>query len=771
MNLKKLLIKPFGIRRKLIIILLLFAIVPSYLAGISGEKYSTYILEDATLRHLEFELSSKAHDSEQFLKTIHRDVQYLSKTVAMRDMVDLGEGEYKSVFHRLRNRLEKAFLIIAQTRPYYDQIRYIDENGFELVRVNNQGDEAEAVTREKLQFKGDRYYFKKTMSYWAEECYVSPMDLNIERGVIELPEKPVVRVATPVFNSKRERKGIVVINLFASYLINQIQKTDITKGGTTFLVNKDHFYLSHINSLKLDSRSFKIGSINDLSGDFSENVVAHLLSGSPGTVRTEQEIISYHPIFTGDKTSKDYWVLAMAYPRKNIFASVSSLIKTNMMIGAVTILTVSIVGIWLARRFAKPIVMLHRGVESISEGDFDHKINIKTGDEIEMLAEQFNNMTSTLKESRNKLLNWNESLKDEVAERTKELELEKNKFESVLMCASEGIIVADEEDNILIMNPAAEAILGVKKDGKIGQSIMGCHKNPDKIRALLSGQSPVPSSTVSMTVGSQQLEISAAVVAFEGKRYGSMMVVRDVSERQRLIDETIMMERQLLHADKLVTIGELSAGIAHEIGNPLAAIKTVIQSMEEVAPFRGEQEEYIDRILREIDRLNLFIKTFSTFAHPGVSMKIGSCDIDYVLDEVLFMIEKEAEKNDIAIIDERQSEPAEVLISEDLLKQVFVNLFVNAIHAMPSGGSIVINNEEREGDLLKVSVADSGKGISSEDMSKVFDPFFTTKSDGTGLGLSIVHRILEEHGGDIRVKSILGQGTTFDLLFPVNHIE
>ncbi len=393
--------------------------------------------------------------------------------------------------------------------------------------------------------------------------------------------------------------------------------------------------------------------------DFSKEAVTKVLSGKTGTVKEPYRIVSYAPIHTGDVISKDYWILVLEYPKAQIFASVSRLRMVYIVIGIISILSSVVVGIWMARRLTRPILELHKEVEWIAEGDFNHKLDIRTGDEIESLAERFNNMVDALKESREKILKWNEELKAEVEKRTRELELSH-------------------------------------------------------------------------------------------------------TEQQQ-------MEKQLHQADKMASIGELSAGIAHEIGNPLASIKTVIQAMEDDSPLKGEQRKYLSRILKEVDRLAAFIRTFSNFAHPSIKQS-SACRIDRVLKDVLFLVRKEAMKQGIIIDEVIGNDIPNVQIDPQQMQQIFINLLLNAIQAMPEGGSIRIEagcNGAADKDFIKVSISDTGCGISQEQIDKIFNPFFTTKPNGTGLGLSIVQKIINECNGRITVSSAVGKGTTFNIFLPL----
>ncbi|HBO84878.1 MAG TPA: hypothetical protein DD641_07895, partial [Deltaproteobacteria bacterium] len=477
----------FNIRDKLVIALLLLASIPLLIVGTYGVYYSIKTLEDSTLHYLEYEVSAKAQDVEKFLKNVHNDVLFLSQSGGIKAIVDYKGHPRSNDFNSIKNKVGNEFLAFATVRPYYYQIRYLNKGGHEIIRVDSDGKSFWIVPPEKLQFKGDRYYFTEAIKYNKGKCYVSPMDLNIEWGKIEVPHKPVVRVATPVFDGAGKKRGVVIINIFASYFIQQMQMTSIAKGGSTYLVNKEGFYLSRLNSQTSDS-GFVLGSTDGLGKDFPKEIAAKILSGKKGTIKDPSRIISYGPIFTGDEISGDYWILVLEYPKMAIFTAVSKLRMVYIVIGIISMLASVAIGIWMAQRLTKPILELHKGAEWIADGDFEHKLDIRTGDEIEGLARQFNSMADNLKESRERILKWNEELRQEVEKRTHELEVshrdllvEKNKLASILMCAKEGIIVADEQDRVIILNPAAETMLGVKEGDVLGKSIFTCHKDPHNV--------------------------------------------------------------------------------------------------------------------------------------------------------------------------------------------------------------------------------------------------------------------------------------------------
>ncbi|MFQ5904507.1 MAG: ATP-binding protein, partial [Candidatus Binatia bacterium] len=231
------------------------------------------------------------------------------------------------------------------------------------------------------------------------------------------------------------------------------------------------------------------------------------------------------------------------------------------------------------------------------------------------------------------------------------------------------------------------------------------------------------------------------------------------------------LQEQLIQADKLASLGELSAGIAHEIGNPLTAIKTTAQVMEEEMEHDSPHREYVQRIVKEIDRLNAILRAFFSFAKPQKPHPTW-CDVRELAKEVQLLINKDAAKHQVTIQEEYAEGLPLILVDFQQIQQVLLNLSLNALQAMPEGGRLSIKAEavpsgEGGESAILLSVADTGKRISPEHLKKIFDPFFTTRLQGTGLGLSIAYQIIDKHGGKIKVESQPGWGTTFTIVLPV----
>ncbi|HWU37810.1 MAG TPA: ATP-binding protein, partial [Candidatus Acidoferrum sp.] len=215
-----------------------------------------------------------------------------------------------------------------------------------------------------------------------------------------------------------------------------------------------------------------------------------------------------------------------------------------------------------------------------------------------------------------------------------------------------------------------------------------------------------------------------------------------------------------------------SAGLAHEIRNPLGAIKGAVEILQDDFPSGHPKAEFYTILLREVERLNEVLTNFLSFARP-VTAHLVPQDVQVVLSALEGLISGQARAHRVQIFTSFHTGPSRVLVDETLLKQAFLNIMLNAVEAMPNGGDLAISTrlspDGRAGrpEWLEVVFDDTGPGIQEADMGRIFDPFFTTKKDGTGLGLAITHRIIENHHGTIRVMSQRGKGTTFLVTLPL----
>ena len=236
---------------------------------------------------------------------------------------------------------------------------------------------------------------------------------------------------------------------------------------------------------------------------------------------------------------------------------------------------------------------------------------------------------------------------------------------------------------------------------------------------------------------------------------------------QRTTADLRKTEAQLIRSEKLAALGELAAGIAHEIRNPLTSINILIHSLTENFPSENARREDLQVIEEEIRRINEIVDQFLRFAKPA-SPLLEKTNLIPIFEEILQLLRPQIERGMIKVKKEFDSLPL-ITVDREQIKQVILNLLLNAVQAMPKGGLLTLGGHVWEADRwIRLSIQDSGIGIPAEDLNKLFDPFFSTKEGGVGLGLSIAHRIVDQHHGKIEVESTPGKGTLLTVCLPIS---
>jgi signal transduction histidine kinase len=249
----------------------------------------------------------------------------------------------------------------------------------------------------------------------------------------------------------------------------------------------------------------------------------------------------------------------------------------------------------------------------------------------------------------------------------------------------------------------------------------------------------------------------------KGEITGTIMVARDITQQKRI-------EEQLIMTDRLASIGELSSGIAHELNNPLTSVIGFSQLLME-GDIPENIREDLSTVYSEAQRAASIVKNLLTFARKHAPVK-QLCQVNSIIEDVLRLRAYEEKVNNIEVINKLAPSLPQIMIDHFQMQQVFLNIVVNAEFAMLEAhhkGTLTVTSEQLE-DIIRISFADDGPGISEENQKRIFNPFFTTKEvgKGTGLGLSICHGIITEHGGKIYVKSEKGQGANFIIELPLS---
>ena len=302
-----------------------------------------------------------------------------------------------------------------------------------------------------------------------------------------------------------------------------------------------------------------------------------------------------------------------------------------------------------------------------------------------------------------------------------------------------------------------ETITGIKRASAYNRSIT--HLLPWITKELL-----LQSEQKEMTVHPSSQVFKIKINPFKDPSGGYVVILEDITEKKK-------MEEQLLQTSKLASIGKLTAGISHEIGNPIASISSLVQELNSLKMDSPEDVEFTEKSLgtinNHIERIAKIVRSLGDFARISSAEKVLS-NISEILDRTVNLVKYDKRFKDIQLTTDIEDIPR-IKVNPDQIQQVFLNLMLNAIDAMPDGGKLNISMKKAGRAFVEIMFSDTGSGMDESMLSKVFDPFFTTKTlgKGTGLGLSICYGIVREHDGTITVKSKKGEGTAFTIRLPI----
>ena len=340
----------------------------------------------------------------------------------------------------------------------------------------------------------------------------------------------------------------------------------------------------------------------------------------------------------------------------------------------------------------------------------------------------------------------------------------------VFESASDIMLSTDINGRILSWNPAAERLSGYIFNEVRGRMFFDylSSQNREEARRFFSvmkqGETGLMAEWGLVNKRGETIQVSWVCSLIKDDEFipvGAMAVGRDLTERRKL-------ETQLAQTQKFTALGVMAGGIAHEIRNPLAISSSAAQFLMEDTISPDFRKECANKIQAGIQRASIIIENLLRFARPSARTRTESLDVEVLIKEAMTLIRNQARIQKIVIKSELSQESQLVFGNASLLQQVFINLFLNGIKAMPQGGTLSVA-VRREGDQVQIRVADTGCGIPRDDMDKIFDPFYTTSPSGkgTGLGLSICFSVVEQHSGTIVAESTPGKGSVFNVHLPL----
>ncbi len=353
-----------------------------------------------------------------------------------------------------------------------------------------------------------------------------------------------------------------------------------------------------------------------------------------------------------------------------------------------------------------------------------------------------------------KLKEYASELEKIVRQRTQELQKERDILTAIVGSVNAGICLLDNELKVLWTNDIMKQMFPETTEG---QPLSSEFLDTLVTEAMVDNHTA--QQVLYLDLGHRRGYFHVSVTPLKGATEENLLLlVQDVTEMK-------LAEQQLMQAEKLSALARLTAGVAHEIGNPLTSISSYIQILQEHVN-DDFSKEALSIISNHINRISLIVRQMSRFAKAKPE-EIKPVDIRSIIEGTLELVKYDKRMKQVEVDVEIDETLPKVLVDENQIIQVFVNLILNALDAMPNGGTITIRAVS-ENNKVKVSFTDTGVGIEKENLQRIFDPFFTTKEKGTGLGLAISYSIIKSFGGDIMVDSTPLKGTTFTVVLPVH---
>lgn len=404
----------------------------------------------------------------------------------------------------------------------------------------------------------------------------------------------------------------------------------------------------------------------------------------------------------------------------------------------------------LAQIFLRPIHVLRSGLTRLGQGEFGVTLDLPPGDEFGELGSFFNAVSQQLSEDRSQQAGRETPLQAAV----------ENLEDAVALVNPAGLL--------LFVNPAMQRETGARAAGQPLADVLGPdHPYRRLVEATLETrrsqgpeQTHVPAPAGAS--GEDRLLITHAIAGADGGLVGVLLVARNLSSFAR-------MQSTLAYSRKLVSLGRLTAGIAHEVKNPLNAMSIHLEllrtKIRAADPGQTAALEHVNIIESEVRRLDEVVQGFLKFTRPD-DLRLQPVRVGALMQEILPVVRPEAERRGVTIDVACPDTTSAVNADESMLRQALLNLAINACQAMPDGGTLRLACADAPRGRVEIRVTDTGVGISQEHLGRIFDLYFTTKEHGTGLGLSMVYRIVQMHDGEIDVESTPGRGTTFRVLLP-----
>ena len=772
-----------SLRGKFILIFLLVTVTAVVISsGYARLMQRKYTIDRAATRNSE-DLKRISSEIQTVLDWVTRDLFLLRDLPQMKSFLSPSKQVNKLDSYRA---IESAFLAIANNHRIFHQVRFLDTNGQEIIRVNFDGKKAILVPPEELQFKGQRYYFLESIGLKPGQIYVSPLDLNIEHGKIQIPYSPVIRYATPVVDNRGNTRGVIVLNVRGAVLLDILERQQETTryGEHYFLIDQDGFFLFHPEPSKQFSRFINTGEtlvsnepelakfIDTQKKDmvvlqsrqtYKETLFGFrkiLLDNGHDEMKLVQAIQG-KPEKTGE-TPPHYWYLISSVDDEDFLMGFEEYINAFLPFTLIMICGCVIVAVFVAWSMTRPVISLAEAAREIQRGNLTARASTYSRDEMGEFGYLFNSMASDLEESVGQL---------------KESEA---KYRKIFENSRDCHFVADCSFMVKDLNPAGRQLFGLQESDSLDDMSLGCCLSPideegsDLPQIICDEMSRVGyvkelETTINRKDGSQRICLITATTLpdQDGKFVGYEGILRDITEKRKR-KEQAQFFRQKLNEEILLAEErerkDLSRLLHEELAQNLALVHMKLEESEEGTCELEQKPRKQTKCSRELssskELIELMISQVRTMIfnlYPAILDEQG-------LVQAIRWYANHYKKRtgiDVVIIDHTDKPELGETIRIYLYRAVKELLHNVAKHA--DCMEVLITIKERE-DNLRIIIDDTGKGFNTEEV------LYQSRTLH-GIGLATIKEWMTDLKGNFIIESEPGQGTRVVLDVPMNTIN
>ena len=775
---------------------------------------------------LQMRASQVAESVADFLRNCENDLIFLSRSqLDQATLLNFYASRRGEIWYRTGNSSNP--LEAREQVPLYLSIALIDKHGQEKLvikdgsivpaaELKNVSDPARTEYLSEDYFSrvrtqpGKMYVSHLTGFHLSKQDQLKGAD-EPENAFDGKSYRGVIRFAAALFDTRGSFNGVVVISLDHRHLMEFTQHIDpghnfstvfpsYKSGNYSFMFDDEGWIITHPkywdlrgldergrlippyskSSAKSDISSGRIPFNLDHAGFIHPNyprVADQVRKQKAGYVDTTnvggaRKIMAYAPIMydSGDYASHGvFGGITIGFQldqfqetaRKGSRLINQQLGEHRSRSGIIILITSIIAGLsaWgLSRGITRPLQQLTEVAHKLAEGDVRYRVHVTSTDEIGELGQKFNFMADELETRKNNLL----ATLDQLQQSRIDILDERNFKTSVLESISSAIITISPVGILTLINGVGQSLLSdnVCLGMEYHDALAAWPDVCSRIDSVLLTKQGYGREPLSKLIDGETIyyDFGLFPIGYDAEM-GLTVTLRNETERERLREETIRL-------DRFASLGKLSAGIAHEVRNPLTGISLLLDDLHDKPGFSVDDKEMLSKALSEIERVERLISALLNYSSP-VRTAFREGDLTQLIQDILLLMRRQAEKQGVILKVSYATLP-HFSFDHEKVRQALINVLKNALEVLDCGGEITISTECHD-TTVTVAIHDNGPGIPEQDLPLIFEPYFTRKGAGTGLGLSITQRIIEEHRGSLTVESDSTTGTTFRIMLPLDN--